>query len=243
MPEPTPYLHAANTAFHKAVGNRPSQQGRATPNAPRLTTWARSCPARTFRTGLRERPDSNGALARRTPSTYRNTPRERGDGGVSASEGGQPRMSRARLRRPGGSVDRSSWSGSGAGWGGVGRALAGRSAATRAPGRWPVAGGWRLAVGGWRSGGRGPCSQRERQSRDGLRLQTRTRTRTAAGTRPPAWGEGTRARGAYAPRRRPPIGPEPQPQPRRHRTGRWYDSWYRSAGITTSAVSTGRPEA
>ncbi|GGU81638.1 hypothetical protein GCM10010260_12610 [Streptomyces filipinensis] len=29
----------------------------------------------------------------------------------------------------------------------------------------------------------------------------------------------------------------------RHFTGRWYATRYRSAGITTSAVSTGRPEA
>jgi hypothetical protein len=34
MPEPTPNLHAANTAFHKEVRNQPGRRGRTLTNAP-----------------------------------------------------------------------------------------------------------------------------------------------------------------------------------------------------------------
>ncbi|GHI05233.1 hypothetical protein Scel_35540 [Streptomyces cellostaticus] len=34
MPERTPYLHAANTPFHKEVRNQPEHRGRTMPNAP-----------------------------------------------------------------------------------------------------------------------------------------------------------------------------------------------------------------
>src|SRR4051812_4841934 len=34
MPERTPYLHGANTPFHKEVRNQPERRGRTVPNAP-----------------------------------------------------------------------------------------------------------------------------------------------------------------------------------------------------------------
>ncbi|BCL22786.1 hypothetical protein GCM10017668_46290 [Streptomyces tuirus] len=34
MPDPTPNLHAANTAFHKEVRNQPELRGRTPTNAP-----------------------------------------------------------------------------------------------------------------------------------------------------------------------------------------------------------------
>ncbi|GGV80068.1 hypothetical protein GCM10010228_51040 [Streptomyces massasporeus] len=34
MPEPTPNLYAANTAFHKEVRNQPEHRGRTPTNAP-----------------------------------------------------------------------------------------------------------------------------------------------------------------------------------------------------------------
>ncbi|GAB1327787.1 hypothetical protein ACE1SV_21260 [Streptomyces sennicomposti] len=143
MPEPTPNLHAANTGFHKEVGNRPVTQGRTNVNAPPLA-WV--C-------DVRDVPHRSG---------------------TTCENGWNP-----------------------------------------APG----------AVTG--------TSPRGRDHRRGARTRART---------PVSHGSGA----PREPRRLTLRGDDRQPRTAArcgYFTGKWYATRYRSAGITTSAVSTARPEA
>ncbi|GAA2551834.1 hypothetical protein GCM10010398_44110 [Streptomyces fimbriatus] len=85
MPEPTPYLHAANTPFHKEARNQPVHRGRAVVDAPCAATDAsgqrHTAPYAPPLGGLRERPDryGGGAPVSRTA--------RRSGGGVGGAEG------------------------------------------------------------------------------------------------------------------------------------------------------------
>ncbi|GAA2446336.1 hypothetical protein GCM10010421_42350 [Streptomyces glaucus] len=66
MPEPTPNLYAANTGFHQEVRNRPERRGRTQRNAPPShADVSGQRRGERVRADLRERPDCNGAGARR----------------------------------------------------------------------------------------------------------------------------------------------------------------------------------
>ncbi|GAA0651733.1 hypothetical protein GCM10009535_32490 [Streptomyces thermocarboxydovorans] len=72
MPEPTPYLYAANTPLHKEVRNQPERRGRTVVNAPCAVLDASGqkhvVPAVPSRDDLRERPDRYGPGAGRDPA-------------------------------------------------------------------------------------------------------------------------------------------------------------------------------